>query len=489
MKRVLGVMGLAAALACAQVTPERRIIDDSVAALGGRAKVESVTTITLEGEGENYNLGQNSSPEADLPVYKVSGFKRTIDLAGERWRQEQLRTPQFVTGNLAAVRQVAGFDGGVAYNVAPDGTPTRAAENVARDRRLEHWLFPATVLRAALAPTAQLSNPRTVDNQNIVDIRTAGGDLLTLAIDSTSKLPAKITAMTYHPNLGDVALEARFADYQDVDGLKMPAEIAWRLDKYTTARIRLTKQTINSPAVDLAAPAAVKTASTQPAAANVTVEQVAPGVWYLAGQSHHSILVEFADHVTLIEAPQSEARTLAVLAKVKELTPKPLTHVVATHHHFDHSGGIRAAVSAGLAVVAHKATQGFFEDVVSRKHTIVADALSKSPAALKFESVGDELVLKDATRAMALYPIAGSPHGETLLMAYFPKERLLVEADVYSPPAPNAPTPPAFPFAANLVDNVRKRNLKVDKVVPIHGRIVPFADLLTASGWKPTPTD
>jgi glyoxylase-like metal-dependent hydrolase (beta-lactamase superfamily II) len=489
MKHAIGVMALAAALACAQVAPERRIIDDSVAALGGRAKIESVTTLTLEGEGENYNLGQNSSPEADLPVYKVGGFKRTIDLAGDRWRQEQLRTPQFPTGNPAAVRQVTGFDGGLAYNVAPDGTATRAPENAARDRRVEHWLLPVTALRAALAPTAQLSNVRTLDNQNIVDLKTAGGDLLTLAIDSTSKLPTKITAMTYHPNLGDVALEARFGNYQDVDGLKLPADITWRLDNYTVARITLTKQTINAPVDDLAAPAVVKTASTQPPAPNVTVEPIAPGIWYLAGQSHHSVLVEFSDHLTLIEAPQSEARTLAVLAKVKELSPKPLTQVVATHHHFDHSGGIRAAVSAGLAVVAHKATQGFFEDLVSRKHTIVADTLSKSPAVLKFEGVGDELVLKDTTRTVALYPIAGSPHGETLLMVYFPKERLLVEADVYSPPAPNAPAPPAFPFAANLVDNLRKRSVKVDRVVPIHGRIVPFVDLLTASGWKPTPTE
>ena len=53
----------------------------------------------------------------------------------------------------------------------------------------------------------------------------------------------------------------------------------------------------------------------------VTAEELAPGVWFLAGQSHHSVVVEFADHLTLIEAPQNDTRTLAVIAKARELRP------------------------------------------------------------------------------------------------------------------------------------------------------------------------
>ncbi len=49
----------------------------------------------------------------------------------------------------------------------------------------------------------------------------------------------------------------------------------------------------------------------------MTAEVVAASVWWLAGQSHHSALVELSDRLLLIEAPQSEARTLAVIAKAR----------------------------------------------------------------------------------------------------------------------------------------------------------------------------
>jgi glyoxylase-like metal-dependent hydrolase (beta-lactamase superfamily II) len=185
------------------------------------------------------------------------------------------------------------------------------------------------------------------------------------------------------------------------------------------------------------------------------------------------VLVEFTDHLMLIEAPQNDTRTLAVIAKARELRPgKPLTHVVDSHHHFDHSGGIRAAVSEGLAVTTHKGNAAYYQEAVSRAHTLAPDALSRNPKPLKLEVVDDSMVIKDDTRTVQVFHIAGNPHADTLLMTYFPKERILVEADVFSPGAATQP------YAANLLENIKKHKLRVDRIVPIHGTIVPFSELV-----------
>ena len=89
--------------------------------------------------------------------------------------------------------------------------------------------------------------------------------------------------------------------------------------------------------------------------------------------------------------------------------------------------------------------------------------------------------MQDATRTMELYHIAGNPHAETLLMVYFPAERILVQGDMYSPPAAGAAPPPGFPFVPNTIENIDKAKLRVDTLLPIHGRKVPFTEMKNAA--------
>ena len=199
---------------------------------------------------------------------------------------------------------------------------------------------------------------------------------------------------------------------------------------------------------------------------------MAKGIWFLAGQSHHSVLVEFGDHLMLIEAPQNEARALAVIAKARELRPnKPLTQVVNSHHHFDHSGGIRAAISEGLAVITHKIERAVLR---GRRGAAAHDRAGRAGEESQAPQAGDGR-RRDGVQGRAmtvtLYHIAGNPHGDALLMAYFPKERILVEADAYNPGSA------VQPYAANLLENVERRRLRVDRIVPLHGAIVPFSEL------------
>jgi len=463
-------------VSCSKPGQDRQIVDDAAAALGGAQRLLDMKTIVIEGEGTNGNLGQDMTPEATGQVFELFGYRRSVDVNSARVRIEQTRTPNFVyfQGNQPQ-HQVFGVDGEVGYGIAPDGAATRTADAVAKDRLTDFYHYPLTAVRAALVEGAALSHPRTASGQRIVDVVSARKVPFTLAIDDRTSLPTRVVSMTDNTNLGDVAVETTFADYRDVNGLKMPFRITTRTDKYVTTDVRVAKQFVDGVVGDLSAPSKVRTATpiVGPAAAVVTVEEVAPGVWFLAGQSHHSVVVEFADHLTLIEAPQNDVRALAVIAKARELRPgKPLTEVVNTHHHFDHSGGLRAAVSEGLTIYTRKANVAFYQSALTKPHTLGADRLTRNRKPLRIEAVDEERTLQDDAMTMTLYHIAGSAHADTLLMAYLPKQRILVEADVFSPQSA------VQPYAANLIENIKQHGLAVDKILPIHGTITTYAELL-----------
>jgi glyoxylase-like metal-dependent hydrolase (beta-lactamase superfamily II) len=457
--------------ACAQpAPPERQIVNDAARALGGAERLRALETIVIDGQGTQYNLGQDIVPDASGQTFEVTQYRRAIDVAGERARTELVRVPKFTFWQgLAPQKQVQGIDKVIGYNVAANGNASRVAQAAADDRRIELLRHPVTAVRAALDPAARVTNLRTEGNESLVDVAAADGREFTLAIDSTTKLPTRVTNAANHTNLGDVRITTAFADYQDVGGVQLPARLTTKTDDFTTAEVRATKQSVDGGAGDLAAPAAAASAqlpTAQPP--NVTVEEVSRGVWLLAGGSHHSALIEFADHLMLIDAPQSDARTLAVIARARELRPgKPLTHVVNSHHHFDHSGGIRAAVSEGLTVITHQGNAAFFEAIVKRPHTRAPDALAKSPKPLKLETMTDEKVISDGAMTIHLYA-APSDHSESMLMAYLPKERAAIVIDVYEPNAS------VHMFAGRFLEDVKKRKLRVDRIVPLHGEIVSW---------------
>lgn len=487
------------ALMYAQGSPQQ-VIDDAAAALGGKDRIQAVKTLVVEGQGKDFSFGQGARPDdmgSQSDPWKVTGYKRSYDLAAGRARFEHTRVSldAFYAGPDPA-KAVQGIDGAVAYNVGETGNANRVWGRQEIDaRRVEFVRHPLTLLRAALDPAAKLGNARTQGTERLVDVTLPSGPTVTLAINGTTKLPTRIVWMTDVSLIGDAPIETRFADYRAVDGLQMPTRIAMSTDRWLTSDIRIRKQAINGDAGNLAAPANVA-AATQPAAPGpilVNAEDVGPGIWYMTGQTHNSVLVEYADHLTLVEAP-SEARTLAVIAKARELRPnKPLTTLVETHHHGDHTGGVRAAVSEGVTtIVAHDSIIPYLQELLRRPHTIIPDALAKKPQSKKvsFVEVGDTFVLKDNSMAINLYHVLDTAHADSNLLVYFPTVRVLTDADLYFPDdrrTVNDTDPQGHAtFTHSLLLNINHRKLQVDRMMPIHGKLVPYnqfleADVLLAS--------
>jgi len=125
--------------------------------------------------------------------------------------------------------------------------------------------------------------------------------------------------------------------------------------------------------------------------------------------------------------------------------------------------------------------------VLASPSRIAPDQLARANRSARVTGVSGQLVLGGAGgRRIEIHEIEGSVHANGFLLVWLPQERLLVEADAYTPGAPGA-APPALPNAnnLNLADNIARLRLDVDRILPLHGRMVALSELQTAIGRKP----
>jgi glyoxylase-like metal-dependent hydrolase (beta-lactamase superfamily II) len=216
----------------------------------------------------------------------------------------------------------------------------------------------------------------------------------------------------------------------------------------------------------------------------VAPERIADGVWFMTPGAEGSTLVEFNDYAVFVEGPGSDAQTLAALADAKTIAPnKPVRYVINTHHHADHAGGLRAFVAEGIPIVTHETHKQYYEQQIFRNpHTLNPDRLARAPRAPTIETVKDKRVFTDGRMTLEIHHLRDHAHSEGLLVAYIPRERLLIQADAFHPRPGAKPLPAPSPFTINLVDNVARLKLDVARVVQVHGGISPYADVLKAAG-------
>jgi len=194
----------------------------------------------------------------------------------------------------------------------------------------------------------------------------------------------------------------------------------------------------------------------------------------------------------VIEAPSSDMRADEIIAHAKKLVPnKPIKYVINTHAHFDHAQGLRAFVAEGATIITHEGNKGYYEKILANPHTLVPDKMQKmaKQPKVKVEYVGDHKMLTDGTQTIELDRVMNSTHNAYMLMAYLPKDKVLIEADEFNVlnPIPTAPVAMPNQYQVNLLANIDRLKLDVDRIIPIHlpnpaTRKVPLQELKFAAG-------
>ena len=452
---------------------------DGRAALEAVAKAmgaDTLKSLTVTGSGDSFLVGQSPVPGAPWPKISLKSQARAFNYETGSLRIDQVinRAPDTRGGGAFTIgdtRQIVVTSGDQAWRVAGD-TPAASPRDL-WDMQLQLWTSPHGVIKAAMA------NNATVQGRTFSF--TVPGRLRVKATVDDRNLVEKVEAVFPNQVLGDTAFEATYADYRDFGGVKFPMKIRQAAGGFPALDLTVAEVQPNA-AVDITVPDPVRQA-TNPYG-RVQSQLVTEGVWYLTGGSHHSVLIEMKDHLILVEAPLDDSRSAAVVAEVQKLVSgKPLRYLVISHHHFDHSGGVRGVAAEGVTVITHESSRAFFEQSLANPATISPDRLARSGKKSVVEGVRDKRVLTDGMRTVEIHHIAGNLHSESLLMVYLPKEKLLSQADAFTPPPPNAPPPSVVnPSTVNLTENVARLNLAVDQHLPLHGRIVPGADLQKAIG-------
>jgi glyoxylase-like metal-dependent hydrolase (beta-lactamase superfamily II) len=445
-----------------------------------------LNSIRFSAQGGGALFGQAFVPGMAWPRLNYTSLTRLADYQNGALREEFGRARAEPNGGgalplmgLGEQRGVGLLRGNVAWNLAG---PAATAAPLALDERIHDlWTTPHGALKAALRNGGTLA-PRIVDGRTVqaVSFTEPGRFSATLLIGATN-LVERIESRRPHPVTGDTDVVTTFLDYKDFGGVMVPTRIRQSQGGFEVLDVAVREVQTN-PASDIVVPDTVRNFSER-----VVAEEAADGVWYLAGGSHHSVLIEMSDHLVLVESPLYDARAAAVLAEARKLVPgKPIRFVINSHHHFDHAGGLRAAVAQGATILTSAVAKGPFERAFSNPNRISPDLLARSGRSANIIGVRGIYELSDDTRRIEVHEIDASIHAAGLLMVYLPKERILIEADAYTPQSAGMP-PPTLPNAnnLNLVQNIERLGLSVDLILPLHGRMVPMRELYAAIGRRP----
>lgn len=510
------------------------LLDELAAALGGKAVVSALINERITASGKRLDPGESLLPGQTV---HVADFQYTLqeELAAGRYNLAITNDTKFILPVKLQYTEVGnegvGFVDGADNLFNP--TPAKVAMPTARyASRLRHLdlASPLRIVRKMLAaPPGQLRVASVIVDllpQKILTLNEPGRSPISLYVDDATKLPLRAETLEDHPPVGDSRVEVRYDNYLLVGNkVKLPHKLTIEVDdlvvhEETRSGIELDIVNVTDPYAvppDLRGPInaadgvfGVRSAEwllgfgyiglpflfqiqTGPPGPVVQAPvELAPGVKLIVGASHNVLVVEMPDHVVAVDAPLYEEYTSGVLAQIKAAFPgKPLKRVIATHFHYDHCGGIRELAAEGnVTVTVGKPTVPFFENVFKNPHTVDPDRLQMNQVPVVVEGVEGSLTLPTKDGGELQLHLISNTHANDMLIAYLKREKLVFEADLWTPTPAMPAAGAGGPFAKQLHDAITTRNLDVTTIVGAHSgttgtmavHTAPIAFLKSAAG-------
>jgi glyoxylase-like metal-dependent hydrolase (beta-lactamase superfamily II) len=503
MRIVLLIAGALATLgltACSSAPTTRQLAQDAVTAMGGAEQLRSIQTLVMkDGTGTRTRLGQTVRVgDAEMPA-QLTKVVEIADIANGRASLDyELRSGDFMQHRHEILTKLGEGAAGKPVGIEIVGTRPIIATSPSGlfswgTQNSPEFLLKRNVVSIVLAAAETGAETAATDkdfNGQMLKYGTAksrAGEDIGVYFDPQTKLLMGFEVTDTETMLGDVPAQYIFADYKVVDGVTLPHKITIRKGGQDYSDVQFASIAINDPAAlqTFTIPAEAAKEAEQAAARGdyspVAITKIAEGLYFVRAYSHNSMIVEFPKWLVLAEAPYTEAQSQTLARLVQEQFPgKPIQYAAVTHHHYDHTGGVRGIAATGATILVEKGHEPALRAILEAPHTNPADELATRRASGQptgsTEVYEGKKVIADGGQTLELHAITGSPHVEPMVVAYVPKPGALFQSDLFFPGTGGNPSPEA----QHLLESVRKLGLRVTTNVGGHGGVGPFAELVKA---------
>lgn len=468
IRRVAGLALVAVSLpALAGITQDnaektQAVIAAVVEAYGGAERLDALNSLVTEADTITWAVNQSRRPEP--PWDRSEGRQANgIDFAASRFYARGDGNGggfEFDGGTLidGEAGYALDFRGGTAAPIAQPDFDTAAGPFIR--------ITPALLVKQlqARGNASHHLGVESVDGRphDVISLVMTTGPAISLFVDQETHLVTRSERLL--PPFGLV--EYRFSGYEEIDGVPMNRRFRLAVNGDPSLDWKFTRVSPNGSLEEFVAAAGALAPAPTVTTDELSLNEVADGVFLVGGNGTYVLFVENEDYVVAVDGTAGVPERIAELRK--HVGDKPIRYAALTHHHNDHVLGVPTYVEEGATLVVAKAHEG-----------VIRQAAGEG-ARPKFEFVDGSRTLGKGAGRVELIDLGPNPHAEHILAAWLPGHGILFHADMVNTPLAG-PLPPAVANTEALADVIGQRKLAVKTVLGAHSpQAITMADLRLA---------